>query len=76
MVVGCFKWSEGTSSFDSGVDLLDGRHVSEVNPVTCLTEAANRYLSVNDLAPDIHPRSTQTVVKGTRYGRLVSYVTL
>ncbi|MEE2829729.1 MAG: response regulator [Myxococcota bacterium] len=76
IVVGSFRWSGGTSCFDGGADFVDRVAVAEVNPVSCLSEAVGRYLGVNELAPDIHPRAHQVVQPGPRFRRLVSYLSL
>lgn len=76
IVVGSFRWSSGSSQFDPGEVLPDGLTIVEVNPVTCLYQAVERHLAVDELAPDIRALHDQVLSKGSRYPRLVSYVPL
>jgi len=76
IMIGCFDWSTGTHEFESGEDLLGVRSVAEVNPVTCLSEVVEQSLGLGELAPDLAARMEQTLVKGVRYSKLVSYLHL
>lgn len=76
IVVGCFDWPSGTHEFENGEGLVAGRSVAEVNPVSCLSEVVERSLGLGELAPDLAPRMDQVLVKGGRYGDLVSYLGL
>ena len=50
--------------------------VFEVNPVPCLLDAVRRFLSINELAPDIEPRSSHQFVEGPRFRQLIPYFQL
>ena len=76
IVIGCFDWPSGTHEFEAGEDLLGGRSVAEVNPVSCLSEVVESSLGLAELAPDLAPRMDQVLVKAARYSNLVSYMGL
>jgi DNA-binding response OmpR family regulator len=76
IVLGCFDWATGSYEFEPGGEVLLGRSVTEVNPVSCLSEVVMRSISLVELSPDIEPRMLQVLSKGSRYGSLVSYITL
>jgi len=76
IVVQSFHWVEGEYEFHRSDDFVDSVGVFEVNPVVCLGEAVRRFLTVNELAAEIEPRSPQVLVEGPRYRRLVGYLQL
>jgi len=76
LVVGCFAWKSGQYEFHKGDDFIDRVSIHEVNPVTCIQEAALRHLELNDLAPEIYPRSEHQLIVGPRYARLMPYITI
>jgi len=76
MVVGAFAWSTADYEFETGDSFVDKIGIFEVNPVRCLGEAVRRYGAVNDLAPEIYPRTSQILVRGTRFRRLFPYLDL
>ncbi len=76
VVVQTFAWAAGAYEFTEGDDFVDRVGVFEVNPVRCLGEAVRRFLSVNELAPDIQHRSPHEFLEGSRYRRLVPYLDL
>lgn len=74
VVVQSFAWADGAYEFSNGDDFVDEVGIFEVNPVRCLTAAVDRFLSVNELAPDIQHRSPHEFLQGSRYRRLVPYL--
>ena len=76
IVVGAFAWSTADYEFEAGDDFVDRIGIFEVNPVRCLGEAVRRYGAVNDLAPEIYPRTSQILVRGTQFRRLFPYLDL
>lgn len=76
MVVGAFAWSSAEYEFEAGDGFVDRIGIFEVNPVRCLGEAVRRYGAVNDLAPEIYPRTKQILVRGARFRRLFPYLDL
>jgi CheY-like chemotaxis protein len=76
MVVGAFAWSTADYEFEAGDSFVEKIGIFEVNPVRCLGEAIRRYGAVNDLAPEIYPRTSQVLVRGARFRRLFPYLDL
>ncbi len=74
VVLGCFGNATGTYTFEPGDDFVDRVGVFEVNPVKCLAEVIQRYMDVNDLAPDVHAVSGRALVRGRRYRQLYPYL--
>ena len=73
VVVQSFGWVDGEYEFVTGDDFVDRVGVFEVNPVPCLLDAVRRFLSINQLAPDIEPRSSHHFVEGPRFRQLIPY---
>jgi hypothetical protein len=76
LVVGCFAWKSGHYEFQKGDDFVERVPIREVNPVSCMQEATLRHLELNDLAPEIYPRSEHQLVVGPRHDRLMPYITM
>ncbi len=76
VVVQSFGWADGDYEFVVGDEFVDRVGVFEVNPVPCLLDAVGRFLSINELAPDIEPRSTHHFVEGPRFRQLIPYFEL
>ena len=76
VVVQSFAWADGDYEFTAGDDFVDRVGVFEVNPVPCLLEGVRRFLSINELAPDIEPRSAHQFTEGPRFRQLIPYFKL
>ena len=76
IVVQTFEWAGGEYEFSRRDDFVDRVGIFAVNPVDCLGEAVRRFLNVNELAAEIEPRTSQVLVEGPRYRRLVGYLKL
>lgn len=74
VVLGAFGQAAGQYSFEPGDDFVDRVGVFEVNPVKCLAEVVQRYLDINDLAPEVHAVSDRSLVRGRRYRQLYPYL--
>lgn len=76
IVLQTFQWGAGEYEFSRRDDFVDRVGVFEVNPVVCVVEAVRRFVTVDELAADIVPRSAEMLVEGARYRRLVGYLKL
>ena len=50
--------------------------IFEVNPVRCLAEVVQRYMSANELAPEVYEAGGRHLVRGPRYRQLFPYLDL
>ena len=76
VVVGAFQWAAGDYEWEAGDAFVDRVAVHETNPLPCLAEAVELYMSVDALAADLQARNEHLFVAGTRRRRLGSYLTL
>ena len=74
VVLGCFGHASGTYSFSPGDDFVDRVGVFEVNPAKCLAEVVQKYMDINDLAPDVHAASDRALVRGRKFRQLFPYL--
>ncbi len=74
VVLGCFAKASGTYSFAPGDDFVARVGVFEVNPVKCLAEVVQKYMDINQLAPDVQEASGRALVRGRRYRQLYPYL--
>ncbi|MCO4772974.1 MAG: response regulator, partial [Deltaproteobacteria bacterium] len=76
VVLGCFAMAQGQFKFVPGDDFVERVGVFEVNPVRCLGEVVQRYLSANELAPEVYAAGGRHLVRGKRYRQLFPYLDL
>ncbi len=76
VVLGCFSAAKGTYTFTPGDTFVEKVGVFEVNPVRCLAEVVQRYMSANELAPEVYGTGSRHLVRGKRYRQLFPYLDL
>jgi DNA-binding response OmpR family regulator len=72
----CFAAPRVRYRFDPGDDFVGKVGVFEVNPVQALSQVCARWLTLNDVAPDIHALGERTLVRSDRFRALMPHVEL